>query len=174
MAKRKNITRVPTWRAQWKRGWKWGRKWGRRLGEEVSRAEERRGEKKDDRIISLFLSFDEPSYGSTRGKKEQGGRKGGNREEEGFVAERGFQRSQLLDASRTAGAGRGVVVVACIDVKGERVSRVSFFTPRRCRRRRYRRVRALYEPEGVSSCRVFGVWFIARLRTNWFPSLFGS
>lgn len=174
MAKRKNITRVPTWQAQWKRGWKWGRKWKKRSGENVSRGEERRGEKEERQsYLSLLLSFDESSS-TTRGKKVQGGKKGGNREEEGFVAERGFQRSQLLDASRTAGAGRGVVVVACIDVKGERVSRVSFFTPRRCWRRRYRRVRALYEPERISSCRVFGVWFIARLRTNWFPSLFGS
>lgn len=67
--------------------------------------------------LFLSLSFDESSYGSTRGEKVRGGTKGGNREEEGFVAERGFQRSQLLDASRSAGAGRGVV--ACIDVKRE-------------------------------------------------------
>jgi len=80
-------------------------------------AEEReKGALENHLSFSLFPSTSRAT--ARRGaKRYAGGTKGGNREEEGFVAERGFQRSQLLDASRSAGAGRGVV--ACIDVKRE-------------------------------------------------------
>lgn len=153
MAKRKNITRVPTWRVQWKRG----RQGGNGMGNAREKTSCGREKKKSGGESSLFLSlsFDETSYGSTRGEKEREGTKGGNREEEGFVAERGFQRSQLLDASRSAKAGRGVV--ACIDVKREFREFLS-------------RVRALYALH-VVSCVGSLTFDSSRAWANWFPPL---
>lgn len=78
---------------------------GRRLP-----VKERQEKKKSGGIVSL--SRESPATGAVRfrrGAKKDGarirteGEGGGEIEEEGFVAERGFQRSQLLDASRAAG-----------------------------------------------------------------------
>ena len=148
MAKRKNITRVPTWRAQWialteeaagggggkNKGWRetLGEKDGARKTslEKETRKKERWSRVSSLLSLSLSLSLSFPLSWDVFGlqtKRRQCGfyagekrteSKGREIEEEGFVAERDFQRSQLLDASRAAGGMTGYRVSSrCIDVR---------------------------------------------------------
>jgi len=73
-------------------------------------------------LLSLPLSTDYESRSgdvvSMRSEKGLDESEGREIEEEGFVAERDFQRSQLLDASRAAGRTAGYRVSSrCIDIR---------------------------------------------------------
>lgn len=143
MAKRKNITRVPTWRAQWIALTEGGRIKGeeKRSARKTAlgrRPAKERQEKKErwSRVcplslpsfsfflsLSFRLSRDDGLQAKRRrcgfyAGEERTESEGREIEEEGFVAERDFQRSQLLDASRAAGGTtRYRVSSRCIDVR---------------------------------------------------------